>query len=183
MQPHEIDNMLETLVILVDKREQPTERAKKRYESFGVPYKRVTLSYGDYAYNAQLPNGQWIFDEEQTVKPLLAFERKMNLDELAQCFTHSRSRFQREFERAKEQGARIFLIVENGSWENLLAGKYRSKFNHNAFLASLAAWIVRYDLQIIFCKQEISGRLIKEFLYRDLKDRAEKGEFDNMGAT
>ena len=47
MQPHEIDNMLETLVILVDKREQPTERAKKRYESFGVPYKRVTLSYGD----------------------------------------------------------------------------------------------------------------------------------------
>ena len=75
------------------------------------------------------------------------------------------------------------MIVENGNWENLLAGKYRSKFNHNAFLASLAAWIVRYDLQIIFCKQEISGRLIKEFLYRDLKDRAEKGEFDNMGAT
>ena len=184
MQPFEIDNMLETLVILVDKREQPTERAKKRYASFGVPYKRVTLSYGDYAYNAQLPNGKWLFDEEQTIKPFLAFERKMDLDELASCFTHSRARFQREFERAKDQGARIFLIVENGTWENLLAGKYKRKFNHNAFLASLAAWIVRYDLQIIFCKSEISGRLIKEFLYRDLKDRAEKGEFDNMlGAT
>ncbi len=184
MQPFEIDNMLESMIILVDRREQQTERAKKRYATFGVPYKRATLSYGDYAYNAKLPNGKWLLDDKSTVKPLMAFERKMNLDEIASCFTHSRDRFKREFERAKENGARIFLIVENGSWENLLAGKYRSKFNSNAFLASLAAWIVRYDLQIIFCKEEISGRLIKEFLYRDLRDRAEKGEFDEMlGAT
>lgn len=184
MQPFEIDNMLDTLVILVDNREQPTERAAKRYKSFGVPYRRSTLSYGDYAYNAQLPNGKWILDENSTVKPLMAFERKMNLDELANCFCHSRPRFKREFERAKENGARIFLIVENGTWENLLNGKYRSKFNKNAFLASLAAWIVRYDLQIIFCKEEISGRIIKEFLYRDLKERAENGEFDDLlGAT
>lgn len=184
MQPFEIDDMLKTMIILVDKREQPTARAEKRYKAFGIPYKRCTLSYGDYAYNAQLPNGKWILDDEQTVKPLLAFERKMNLDELAACFTKSRDRFKREFERAKDNGARIFLIIENGSWEHLLAGRYRSKFNDKAFLASLAAWIVRYDLQLIFCKEEISGRLIKEFLYRDLKDRAEKGEFDNMlGAT
>ena len=180
MQPFEIDNLLSSMVILVDKREQPTSRAQKRYDTFGVPYKRCTLSYGDYAYNAKLPNGKWLLDDESTVKPLMALERKMNLDELASCFTHSRDRFKREFERAKENGARIFLIVENGTWENLLKGSYRSKFNKNAFLASLAAWIVRYDLQIIFCKEEISGRLIKEFLYRDLKDRAEKGQFDDM---
>lgn len=178
MQPHEIDNVLDSMVVLVDKREQPTERAKKRYETFKVPYRRVTLSYGDYAYNAQLPSGKWIYDEEHTIQPLFSLERKMNLDELAQCFTHSRDRFEREFERAKENGARIFLIVENGTWELLLNGKYRSKFNKNAFLASLAAWIIRYDLQIIFCKAEVSGVLIKEFLYRDLRDKLEKGYFD-----
>lgn len=184
MQPFEIDNMLKSMVVLVDRREQPTERAEKRYKSFNVPYRRATLSYGDYAYNAQLPNGQWLFDEDKTIKPLFAMERKLSLDELASCFTHSRDRFEREFKRAKEEGAKVFLIVENGSWENLLAGRYRSKFNKNAFLASLAAWIIRYDLHLIFCKEEVSGVLIKEFLYRDLKERIERGEFDDMlGAT
>jgi len=178
MQPHEIDNVLESMVVLVDNREQPTERAKKRYESFGFPYKRCTLSYGDYTYNAQLPSGKWLLDDTKTVKPLFAMERKMNLDELAQCFTRNRDRFEREFVRAKENGARIFLVVENGTWENLINGKYRCKFNKNAFLASLAAWIIRYDLQIIFCKSELSGIIIKEFLYRDLKDRLEKGLLD-----
>lgn len=178
MQPIDIENTLESMVVLVDSREQPTERAKKRYKAFGIPYKRVTLSYGDYSYNAKLPSGKWIFDENETIKPLLAMERKMNLDELANCFCSGRDRFEREFKRAKENGARIFLVIENGSWEHLLNGKYRSHMNHNAFLASLAAWIIRYDLQLIFCKEEISGILIREFLYRDLKERLEKGEFD-----
>ena len=48
--------VLKTFEILVDSREQDTERARKRYSSFGVPYRRATLSYGDYAYNATLLN-------------------------------------------------------------------------------------------------------------------------------
>jgi len=170
--------MLESIVILTDSREQPTDRAKKRYESFGFPYKRATLDYGDYTYNAQLPNGQWLFDDSQTVKGKAVVERKMNLDELAQCFTRSRDRFEREFQRATDNKANIFLIVENGSWEHLLYGKYRSRFNPSAFYGSLTAWIVRYDIKLLFCKQELSGRLIREFLYRDLRNRIEKGEFD-----
>ena len=102
----------------------------------------------------------------------------MNLDELAACFTRGRERFQREFERALDQQCRIYLICENPSWENLLNGKYRSKFNSNAFLASSVAWMVRYNMNVVFCKEETSGRLIKEILYRDLKERLERGEFD-----
>lgn len=177
MQPHEIDNTLETMVILTDTREQPTERSKKRYESFGVPYERRALSYGDYTYNAQLPSGKWLF-EDGTVSGYAIIERKMNLDEIASCLTHSRDRFEREFQRAKDHNARIFLLVENASWENLLAGKYRSKFNSKAFFASLCTWLVRYDIQLVFCKEETSGKVIKELLYRDLKERLSRGEFD-----
>lgn len=174
----EQDAMLQSMQILVDTREQNTERARKRYSTFGVPYSRATLSYGDYCYNAQLPNGEWLFKEGEIVAAPIAIERKMNLDELAMCFTRERDRFEREFQRAKANNARIFLLIENATWENLLNGRYRSRYNQNAFLASLAAWIIRYDLQLIFCKEETSGRLIKEFLYRDLKERIGRGEYD-----
>ena len=174
----EQEAMLQSMTILVDTREQNTDRARRRYATFGAPYKRATLSYGDYCYNAQLPSGKWLYDEGQVVSAPIAIERKMNLDELAMCFTKERVRFEREFKRAKANNARIFLLIENATWENLLNGKYRSRFNKAAFLASLAAWIIRYDLQLIFCKEETSGRLIKEFLYRDLKERIGRGEYD-----
>lgn len=169
--------VLDSFSVLIDTREQDTDRAHRRYKSLGVPYDRATLSYGDYCYNATLPDGSKIYDQDQTIEPLAVVERKMNLDELAQCFTRGRDRFQREFERAREQGCRIYLIVENANWENLLNGKYRTRFNANAFTASQIAWMVRYNMNVMYCKEETSGRLIKEILYRDLKERLERGEF------
>ena len=38
--------------------------------------------------------------------------------------------------------------------------------------------MIRYNMNVIFCKEETSGRLIKEILFRDLKERLERGEFD-----
>ena len=178
MQPFEEIEMLNSMSVIYDSREQSTLKAKKRYESFGVPYSRAKLEYGDYTYNALLPSGKHLFDTDKKINPYVTIERKESLDELASCLTHSRDRFEREFKRAKEHNARIFLLVENATWENLLNGKYRSKFNSKAFFASLCAWIVRYDLQLVFCKEDTSGKIIKELLYRDLKERIERGEFD-----
>lgn len=178
MQAADVKKMLDSMIILVDRREQQTERAEKRYRCFGIPYHRATLAYGDYTYNAILPDGRWLFDECKTVNPSVIIERKMNLDELSSCFTHSRERFEREFIRAKENNSRIFLLVEDANWENLMNGRYLSNFNQNAFFASLCSWLIRYDIQLVFCKQETSGRIIKELLYRDLRIRIERGEFD-----
>lgn len=177
MDVFEQKQVLKSMEILVDTREQYTDRARKRYESFGVPHTRATLSYGDYTYNATLPDGRTIYDVSNTISPLCVVERKMNLDELAECLGRSRERFKREFERAYEHGCRIYLLCENANWENLINGKYRSKFNASAFFASLLAWMVRYNANVTFCKEETSGRIIKEILYRDLKERLERGEF------
>ena len=169
--------VLESFSIIVDTREQNTAKAKKRYASFGVPYTRSTLSFGDYTYNCKFPDGRSLFEDVGTIKPLCAVERKMSLDELAMCFTRSRDRFRKEFERAAESGAKMFLVCENASYEGILRGRYKSQFNENAFIASLIAWSIRYDVNVVFCKEESSGRLIKEILYRDLKERLERGEF------
>ena len=169
--------VLKSFQIVVDSREQPTKRSRRRYEAFGVPYRRGTLSYGDYTYDATLPDGSTSLDAEKTAEPLCAVERKMNLDELAQCFTRGRKRFKNEFERAQNHGCRITLLVENANWENLYNGKYRTKFNANAFVGSVHAWANRYGMNLIFCKEETSGKIIKDILYRDLKERLERGEF------
>jgi len=170
--------VLSTFSILVDNREQNTRRAKSRYESFGCPYSRATLNYGDYAGNVILPDGSPLLDLNQTLSPRFVIERKMNLDELAMCFTRSRDRFRREFERASENGAKVILICEDATWEKLQNHNYRSQYNPAAFKASLVAWSVRYGFAVEFCRAETSGSLIREYLYRDIKERLERGEFD-----
>lgn len=189
MNNFEVDNVLLTMSVIVDKREQPNERAEKRYQGFKIPYNRATLNYGDYTYNAVLPNGTPIYDESKTIYPNVMIERKMSLDELANCFTLKsdkdcrelglRNRFEKEFYKAKENGARCYLLVEDSNFEKLLNHRYDSRFNPKAFFSSLMAWIARYDIHLVFCQKELSGKIIKEILYRELKERLEAGEYDN----
>ena len=156
MSPLEQKDVLETFKVLVDTREQKSKRAESRYRLFGS-FDRVKLDYGDYAYNAQLSGGQWLHPPGAAIYPAVSVERKMSLDELAECFTWGRKRFQAEFERATEHGARVYLLV--------------------AFEASLLAWQARYGFSLIFCKEETSGRLIKNILFRELKERLERGDY------
>lgn len=176
MDHFEIAEALSTFRILVDTREQATPKAVERYESFGVPYERTTLSYGDYCGMITL-NGSSIYDISKAVKASCVIERKMSLDELASCFTRSRDRFRREMERACSSGSKVYLLVENGSYEGIIKHRYKSRYNPTAFLASLTAWTVRYNIIPIFCKAETSGQIIKEILYRDMKERLERGEY------
>lgn len=177
MHPLDIEEILKSFRIIVDTREQATTRAKQRYRSFGVPYERGTLRYGDYSANITL-NEKPLYDLQKPVFSKCVIERKMSLDELAICFTSGRERFEREMQRASENESRIFLLVENGSYEKIRAHNYKSRFHENAFLASLTSWSIRFDINIVFCQSMTSGALIKEFLYRDMKERLERGEFD-----
>ena len=173
----EIEETLKTFRVIVDSREQMTPRAKERFKALGVPWERATLSYGDYAANVTLPGGQNLSDITDTLTPACVIERKMSLDEVASCFTRSRDRFRKEFERAAAAGARVFLLIEDGSIEGITNHRYKSRFNSTAFLASLFAWTIRYNLTPVMCRQGSSGRVIREILYRDIKERLERGDY------
>ena len=101
----------------------------------------------------------------------------MSLTELSGCFCQGRDRFQREFEREREKNASVWLLVEDATWEKLLSGRYQTKFKPNAFLASITAWSIRYDLKLIMCRHEVSGQMIREILYREFKERLERGDY------
>lgn len=173
----EIEQCLKSMSIIVDSREQPSKRAESRYNCFSVPYYRQTLNFGDYTYNFTLPSGKPLFEPNTTVHGHCVIERKADLNELSQCYCQQRDRFEREFIRAKEEGAAIYLLVEDASWEHILNGRYSTKFNPKSYFASITAWMARYDCKIIFCKKETSGKIIQEILYRELKERLVNGQY------
>ena len=178
MRQKDINAVLDSMTVLVDSREQDTARSRWRYASIGLPVERCTLDYGDYSYNATLPDGQKIYNLSGRIQPTVSIERKMNLDELAACFASGRDRFEREFIRAKEASAKMWLLVEGGSWEWIYDHKYRSQINPLSFAGSILAFCSRYDLRLIFCTERTTGRIIRGILSRDLEDRLKAGEFE-----
>lgn len=161
----EIDQCMESMVLLVDTREQPTKRLSDRLEATGLPYERQKLDSGDYSCMCTLPGGGVLDFSSRVV-----IERKMDLDELCMCFGKERPRFEREFERAEESGTKVYLLVEGGNWEKVYNGKYRSLLKPQALVASIDAFRARYGMQLDFCKPETTGKLIRDILYRELKE-------------
>lgn len=174
---YELEDVLRTYRVVADTREQANPRAAERFAALGPGLERATLDYGDYCANVTLPDGKHLYDTSTRLSPACIVERKMSLDEAAACFTRERERFKREFERAGDAGAKIHLLIEGGSWEKIRRHSYRSRFRPKAFVASLTAWMARYDVTIIFCEPGTSGALIREILYRDIKERLERGEY------
>ena len=125
-------------------------------------WRREKLDAGDYSAELTI--------SEQKYRIPVAIERKMSIDELCQCFGRERARFLREFERAKANGTRLYLIVERATWEDLFAGRYRSRLNSKALIASILAWSVRYNVRFFFCRPETCGELIHKILYYEAKE-------------
>lgn len=168
MNPLEIKRALEGMVVICDSREQDTPRLRARLKQTGCKVKRDKLDFGDYS--ARFPVGDdWI-----SLSSVVAIERKMSIDELAHCYCQGRKRFAAEFERAKVAGAKLYLLVEDATMEKILSGTYRSHVSASSLVASIFAWLARYDCQIIFCRPESSGRVIREILYREGKERMEQ---------
>lgn len=164
----DIKKSLENITILYDTREQQTEKLKRRLEQMEVDAERVKLDYGDYSIKCPLPDGQEFDFSNKCV-----VERKMSIDELAMCLGTERDRFEREFKRAQKDNCKIYLLIEDATWEKIFNHKYRSKMTPFSIVASLFAWIPRYNMIPIFCKSETSGKIIKEILYRELKEYLE----------
>lgn len=156
----EVEESLQSMVILVDNREQDTPRSRARYEQFGVPFERTTIRTGDYSAKFLLPDGTW-YDMSDDV----TLERKMNLSELCLCFGSERKRFIREFERAKENNIRMWLLLENSSFKDAYAGRYRSRYKPKSLIASMLAFQARYNTRLVMCDESLSGKLIHDILY------------------
>lgn len=163
MHPTEIDSVLDSMVCICDSREQTTPRLKARLKQIEYPVERQALLCGDYSAKMKLLSGEWY-------QLPVAIERKMSINECCMCYCQERSRFTKEFNRAKDNGIKMYLLIEDANWENIYAGKYRSKMLPQSLVASLLSWLARYNCQILMCRPETSGKLIRDILYREAKE-------------
>lgn len=168
----EINCILKSMGVLVDTREQVWDNIKNALDNAKCPVERGKLSQGDYTAFIPIsafPGCQPI-DGITSLQDEVVIERKANLDEIAGNFTVDRDRFEREFIRAKANGVKIFLLIENSSWEDIFSHNYRSKLSPKSLYGSLLSWQAKYNLTILFCRPAETGRIIYGILYYWLKN-------------
>lgn len=174
MHPIEIDETLKTFAVVVDSREQKWAHIEKALKATDTPYKRHKLNYGDYTCFAVSPQNETFSMAEKYV-----IERKANVDELVGNFTKGRERFDREFQRATADNAKVFLLIEDANlWRTIREHRYRSKMPPKSLLATLCSWQARYNITIISCSREDSGTLIKAILWYALRDELKGAKED-----
>lgn len=77
--------------------------------------------------------------------------------------------------RAKANGTKLFLIVENASWTDILLHNYRSDFKPQSFLATLLSWQVKFNVTILFCKPGETAQILYGILYYWVRERLKRG--------
>ena len=141
------------IAIKIDSREQ------RPYE-FESPSEVGTLSMGDYSLAG--------------LEDHIAIERK-ELNDLINCLTTDRERFEKELHRSKALD--YFALVIEASLSDLANGRYRSNMGSKSAVQSLLAFSVRYRLPIFFAETREYGQRVTESLLlkyaRDLQKRFE----------
>ena len=169
MTPTEMEYILNNNITLIyDSREHQTAALEKRLRAAGFKHRREALKFGDYT--AEYVIGDKVFNLQNEI----VVERKMSLDEICGNFTKGRKRFEREFEKAIAAGAKVHLIIENGSYEKILDGDYRSRLNSNSLYSSLIAFCDRYNITIHFCKPDTTPTLLRKIFYYHIRNKLMK---------
>lgn len=146
---------MKDLTIVCDSREQINDHVLSAFDKLKVNHITRKLDTGDYSASIGI----------LSLEDDIVVERKHNLDEICGNFTAERERFEREFIRAKANGTKVVLIIENATWTDVFLGNYRSKLKPQSLIASLLSWMVRYNITILFCKPEETGKIISGIMF------------------
>lgn len=151
----EITDLLKQIVIVADSREQENGHILGYLDEHKIAHITRKLDTGDYS----------AMIGDLTLEKDVAIEKKNSIDEIAGNFTVDRQRFEDEFLRAKAEGLKLFLLIENCTWSDILCHNYRSKLKPQSLIASLLAWQIRFNISIIFCKPSETAQIIYGTLY------------------
>ena len=154
--------LLKSLVILRDSREQENSHLTSYFDRKGIVHEEFKLDFGDYS--VKLPASPDLgISRDLYFNGEIVIERKAHLEEISSNLAGGRERFKDEFIRAGS--CRKILLIERGSWDDILAGNYKTDLSPASFYASLLSFQQRYSLQIAFVSKANSGAFIHGALY------------------
>lgn len=157
----EMKELLQSITILIDTREQQNQHILEYLTSREIPYESMKLDIGDYS--VKLPAHTELGINRDVFFPV-SIERKNSINELAQTIKE-RTRFENELIRSSK--LRFLLMVEDpNGYENIIRGKYQSQYNPKALLGSLKSFETRYCFNTVFIPKGAAAHyLYHEFYY------------------
>ncbi len=103
-----IKKLTKQMVVLIDTREKRNEHILSYFDKQGITYRKEKLDFGDYTFllpSAATGQGDIYFHDS------IVIERKASLEELSGNLAQKRQQFEAEFLKARNAGAKIYLMV------------------------------------------------------------------------
>lgn len=142
----EIDEIVNSMVILIDTREKKAEHLMQYFDKAKIKYEIKALAYGDYSFyipqNNELSIPRALYFDKKIV-----VERKNSLEELSGNLTNGRDRLEKELSLAPKTKV---LIIENATYADMVNGNYDTQYNNKSFWSSYHAFWHKYNIPIIF---------------------------------
>ena len=142
--------------VIIDSREKKCEHIKAYFEKHGIEYEIKKLDVGDYQING---NSQ------------ISVDRKQNLSEISKNLMNAKdhSRFWKEVRRSRDQGVKLFVLIEHGGriksiedvarWSDKYSGVSGRRLADEIYRVHIA-----YGVEFLFCDKRSTGRRIIELL-------------------
>lgn len=139
---------------------------------------QILRKNGIQTIRRKLDTGDYAIQYRDGYMPPVVIERKACLDELIGNMLDNRkdeqglNRFIRELERSKQQGLKVYLLIQDKDYYlKLLTGDYRSKVNPKAITGLIISLLAKYpNLHIIAVDRELSPSMVYKLLYYELRE-------------
>lgn len=161
-EPEERENLVNSMVILVDTREKKNDHIISLFNKYNIAYKPYKLDFGDYSCMVPANPSLGIerdlyFDKE------IVIERKANLEELSQNLTKYRANFIKELALAP---LHKLVLIESHSYSDLVHGFYETNYTPKSYLSCIHTFWHKYDCPFFFLKD---GRDSALFIHHHLQ--------------
>lgn len=159
----DIKRIAKKMIILVDSREKENNHILSYFDKQGIAYKKEKLDFGDYSF--LLPadatgQGDIYFHNS------IVIERKASLEELSGNLTQKRQQFETEFLTARNNGSKIYLMIEAPEgYSGIAAHHYYTELAPSAYMASLKTFEHRFDMNVQFISSEYAGYYVYSTFY------------------
>lgn len=165
----ELKNLLKSLAILVDSREQENSHILDYFAKKKIPYVKKALNFADYS--CFIPKNEPLgIMRDMYFTDTVVVERKSSLTELSNNLSNDRDRFVSELIR--KGNAKLFLMVENCiGYSDILNHKYNTQYNEKSYLATLFSFQAQFNINIAFVPDKLlSGFFIASVFHYHIRN-------------